>query len=970
MVSTRFSKSAMLLAACLMLVACGEDSDVRLGREALEAGDPDKALNFFSIAAERNRTDANVRALIGQVHLRKGNLREAAAWFRQAQQLGYSGATLAKLLNDEANSVATRDSQRALALYAMAVEFDSSVAKQIAQVIVSAADQMLAGTPFPALQLYEAAVKYDRSVASPTAKRISEVAASKLGPDPNTALTLYRAAVKYDGSIAAAASERISQVAVSQLDSDMNTALRMMVVAVEYNSALKKSLADLLTKSAIQALGVDNFDRIEALTMHAISYDPNVSTVIANGAFERAKALGSDPKDWGRIIRFARFARPLKGTDALIWGNLLYGLVTQAGKAPVNSNDVIGMGRIVVDLDGTKRAPLAKLLVQLGTKEVEQDSLDLNAAVELYNVAIGFDASTKVSVSNAVWENFSHRLFAQPPKLTKDQFGQYLQTAGNFGVPPQYANTVAPYAQALRQYLDGNRTQAISTFSQIAQGRPTTREGKAAASMLAPPPPNTIKFNAQPFHFNTWSYGVGGGRGVDIQLVSADVAQDGINITFSIKSPADHPDLLLFARKNHDGGIMGGTCELLYLLDDNGAKFYSISGGFQGGRQTNFNECAQAINFNAGEEVFVTARFPMISRGATTVKVVSPDPDRAGHQSEWWVANLQLKRGPFDAPPPPPKLTEPANIRPDSAQIGPIKTKWHLSIQPLNKPLTDWADVIARVSKVPGVRFAAPVLDSEAIVSSSQNTGIEILVKGIRPQDLQYQLTSVLGGNFKTLDSVRVALGKQLAKNLAIRVGDDVTLRPKPGAVYPQPGPSTKTYKVAAILDMPIIDDDATVVFMDLAAAAGYFTRTNGINRIEVFVANPGQVKELRDAITAAAQRPIFLFDWQQRDGVAVTQNAPDKIAPAGLSTRGVSLAVQDPALHVVANTTPPDAFVALRTLPSSRTGERITTMPNGTALQVLQRRPDGWWHVQIVETGQKGWALSGQSGKVWITER
>jgi tetratricopeptide (TPR) repeat protein len=745
--STRFSNSAMLLAACLMLAAC-DDSDVRLGREALDAGDPDKALNFFSIAAERNRTDANVRVLIGQVHLRKGNLQEAPGWFRQAQQLGYSGMALGKLFSDEAKLVATYDPQRAVTFYALAVEFDRSLAKSTAQIIVSMADQTIVGSTALALQLYQVAVNYDASLSSPVANKLSEAAAAVLEIDANEALLLYRSAVKYDRGVAGAASERISQVAISQLESDMNTALRMMVVAAEYNPALKKSLADLLTKSAIQALRADNFDRIEALTMHAIAYDPNVASSIANGAFERAKALGPEPKDWVTILRFARFARPLKGSDALAWGNLLYGLVTQAGKTPANSNDVIGMGRIVVDLDGTKRTPLAKLLVQLGTKEVEQDSLDLSVAVELYNVAIGFDASTKASVSNAVWENFSHRLFAQPPKLTKDQFGQYLQTAGNFGVPAQYANTVAPYAQALRQYLDGNRTQAISTFSQIAQGRPTSREGKAASSMLAPPPPNTIKFNAQPFHFNTWSYGIGGGRGVDIQLVSADVAQNGIDITFSVKSPADHPDLLLFGRNNHDGGIMGGTCELLYLLDDNGTKFYSISGGFQGGRQTNFNECAQAINFNAGEEVLVTARFPMISRGATTVKVVSPDPDRAGHQSEWWVANLQLKRGPFDAPPPPspPKLIEPAN--------------------------------------------------------------------------------------------------------------------------------------------------------------------------------------------------------------------------------RGVSLAVQDPALYLVANTTPPDAFVALRTLPSSRSGERIATMPNGTALQVLQRRSDGWWYVQVVETGQKGWALSGQSGKVWITER
>lgn len=72
--------------------------------------------------------------------------------------------------------------------------------------------------------------------------------------------------------------------------------------------------------------------------------------------------------------------------------------------------------------------------------------------------------------------------------------------------------------------------------------------------------------------------------------------------------------------------------------------------------------------------------------------------------------------------------------------------------------------------------------------------------------------------------------------------------------------------------------------------------------------------------------------------------------------------------LHVVANTVPPDAFVSLRTDPSTRTGQRVATMPNGTVVKVLEQNPDGWWKVRVVSTGQEGWALSGKNGKSWIT--
>lgn len=74
-----------------------------------------------------------------------------------------------------------------------------------------------------------------------------------------------------------------------------------------------------------------------------------------------------------------------------------------------------------------------------------------------------------------------------------------------------------------------------------------------------------------------------------------------------------------------------------------------------------------------------------------------------------------------------------------------------------------------------------------------------------------------------------------------------------------------------------------------------------------------------------------------------------------------------DAALHYVANTRPPDAYLSLRTQPTSASGMRIMTMPNGTALRVLDRRADGWWRVRVEPSGQEGWALAFQGNRTWI---
>lgn len=71
-------------------------------------------------------------------------------------------------------------------------------------------------------------------------------------------------------------------------------------------------------------------------------------------------------------------------------------------------------------------------------------------------------------------------------------------------------------------------------------------------------------------------------------------------------------------------------------------------------------------------------------------------------------------------------------------------------------------------------------------------------------------------------------------------------------------------------------------------------------------------------------------------------------------------------AQSYVANTTPPDAFLALKLYPSENS-PRIMAMANGTKLDVLLRRVDGWWYVKVSPTGEQGWAYSGRGNKAYI---
>jgi lipoprotein-releasing system permease protein len=199
----------------------------------------------------------------------------------------------------------------------------------------------------------------------------------------------------------------------------------------------------------------------------------------------------------------------------------------------------------------------------------------------------------------------------------------------------------------------------------------------------------------------------------------------------------------------------------------------------------------------------------------------------------------------------------------------------HLLIQPLEKPLTDWQDVSARIAKVPGIKLAAPIVEGQALASSPFNAG-GVLVRGIRLQDLE-KLPSIAHnikqGTLKGFDEGNgLAIGRRLADELSIRAGDNITLVAPRGAVTPMGTmPRIKVYKVAAVFEIGMSEYDSAFVFMPLKEAQAYFNRTGDVTAIEVYTDDPDKIDHYRKGVHDAAQRPIFMIDWRQRNATFFT---------------------------------------------------------------------------------------------------
>jgi lipoprotein-releasing system permease protein len=194
----------------------------------------------------------------------------------------------------------------------------------------------------------------------------------------------------------------------------------------------------------------------------------------------------------------------------------------------------------------------------------------------------------------------------------------------------------------------------------------------------------------------------------------------------------------------------------------------------------------------------------------------------------------------------------------------------HLLVQPLEAPLTDWEVVSDRLSKVPGILLAAPLVEGQALASSPFHAS-GVLVRGMRVRDLQ-RLPSI-ANNIKqgTLDGFDegqgVAIGRRLADQLSIRAGDNITLVAPRGTVTAfGTTPRIKPYKVAAVFEIGMSEYDTAFVFMPLAEAQLYFNRAGDVTAIEVYTENPDRIDHFRRLVSDTAGRPIFMVDWRQRN--------------------------------------------------------------------------------------------------------
>ncbi|WP_204262832.1 lipoprotein-releasing ABC transporter permease subunit [Methylobacterium sp. BTF04] len=194
----------------------------------------------------------------------------------------------------------------------------------------------------------------------------------------------------------------------------------------------------------------------------------------------------------------------------------------------------------------------------------------------------------------------------------------------------------------------------------------------------------------------------------------------------------------------------------------------------------------------------------------------------------------------------------------------------HVFVNPIDKLFTDYEDLSDRLSKVAGVRSAIPLVEGQAFASSPYG-GSGVLVRGIRASDLDKIgaiASNIRGGTLDGFDDgTGVAIGRRLADSLGLQAGDQITLSTPKGATTPfGTAPRTKAYTVKAVFEIGMTEFDATFVFMPLTESQAFFNRDSDVSLIEIYLDNADGVAAILPDLQMAAERPVALTDWRQRN--------------------------------------------------------------------------------------------------------
>lgn len=201
-----------------------------------------------------------------------------------------------------------------------------------------------------------------------------------------------------------------------------------------------------------------------------------------------------------------------------------------------------------------------------------------------------------------------------------------------------------------------------------------------------------------------------------------------------------------------------------------------------------------------------------------------------------------------------------------------LGVKGHITVYGVGQPIADYDALALELGQVPGVRLVLPMIEGQVMVSAGGRAqGAQ--VQGMRADDvakkpLLYQ--SIEAGEFDSFARGEgVIIGRRLAENLGVQLGDSITLiSPEGRATVAGLMPRLKAYPVVALFNVGMFEYDSGLVLLPFSEAQTYFKLNDGgrdsVSALELFVDNVTEATNIAHTLNARWGGAFRIYDWQR----------------------------------------------------------------------------------------------------------
>lgn len=184
----------------------------------------------------------------------------------------------------------------------------------------------------------------------------------------------------------------------------------------------------------------------------------------------------------------------------------------------------------------------------------------------------------------------------------------------------------------------------------------------------------------------------------------------------------------------------------------------------------------------------------------------------------------------------------------------------------------EWETAIGRINQFDGIQATTPYIYAQAMISSRGKVR-GIVVRGIDIKSARNVISlpeNIVEGDLKNLKSGKqklagVVIGKELALNQGLRVGDTVQLISPQGKRTPIGAiPRVQNFVVEGIFKSGMYEFDANLAYMRLDEAQSFFEMGNGVTGIEVKLKDIYKAPTIGRRIEETLGAPFWTRTWRE----------------------------------------------------------------------------------------------------------